>query len=57
MVYYVLSRDVPIYALLVYGKNEQADLSPEQRKVMLDLVAELKAAHRRSAGRMTEERG
>lgn len=32
VIYYYYDVSVPLYALLIYGKNEQADLSPEQRK-------------------------
>lgn len=42
VIYYVLSGDRPILALLLYGKNEQTDLSPAQRKAVAVLVAEMK---------------
>lgn len=42
VIYYVLSDDLPILALLLYGKNEQDDLSPAQRKAMAALAAEMK---------------
>jgi mRNA-degrading endonuclease RelE of RelBE toxin-antitoxin system len=42
VIYYVLDRDRPILALLLYGKNEQADLSPAQRKMVAALAAEMK---------------
>jgi mRNA-degrading endonuclease RelE of RelBE toxin-antitoxin system len=42
VIYYVLSDDQPILALLLYGKNEQADLSPAQRKVVAELAAQMK---------------
>ncbi len=42
VIYYVLTEDQPILALLLYGKNEQEDLSPAQRKVVADLAAEMK---------------
>jgi mRNA-degrading endonuclease RelE of RelBE toxin-antitoxin system len=32
VIYYVLTESQPILALLIYGKNEQGDLSPAQRK-------------------------
>lgn len=47
MVYYVLTREQPILALALYGKNEQADLSPAQRKVVAALAAEMKQGARR----------
>ena len=42
VIYYVLTDDLPILALLLYGKNEQADLSPAQRKIVAALAAEMK---------------
>jgi mRNA-degrading endonuclease RelE of RelBE toxin-antitoxin system len=46
VIYYVATETMPIYALLIYGKNEQSNPTPDQRKAMLRLVAELKAALR-----------
>ena len=42
VIYYVLSESRPILALLIYGKNEQGDLSPAQRRVVAALTAEMK---------------
>jgi mRNA-degrading endonuclease RelE of RelBE toxin-antitoxin system len=42
VIYYVLNEGQPILALLLYGKNEQADLSAAQRKAVAALVAEIK---------------
>jgi mRNA-degrading endonuclease RelE of RelBE toxin-antitoxin system len=42
VIYYVLTESQPILALLIYGKNEQGDLSPAQRKVVAALAAEMK---------------
>ncbi len=42
MIYYVLTEDWPILALLIYGKNEQGNLSPAQRKVVAALAAGMK---------------
>ena len=42
VIYYVLSESQPILALLIYGKNEQGDLSPAQRKVVAALLAQIK---------------
>ncbi|MBS0562814.1 MAG: type II toxin-antitoxin system RelE/ParE family toxin [Proteobacteria bacterium] len=42
VIYYVLTKDRPVLALLIYGKNEQDDLSPAQRKAVADLAAEMK---------------
>jgi mRNA-degrading endonuclease RelE of RelBE toxin-antitoxin system len=42
VIYYVLTEDMPILALLFYGKNEQEDLSPTQRKAVVALAAQMK---------------
>jgi hypothetical protein len=39
---YALRDDLPILALLLYGKNEQSDLSPAQRRAVAALAAEMK---------------
>jgi mRNA-degrading endonuclease RelE of RelBE toxin-antitoxin system len=38
VIYYVGGDDLPILALLIYGKNEQANFSPEQRKAITQIV-------------------
>lgn len=43
VIYYVYDRDLPIYALLIYGKNERADLTSEQRKAVSTFAASIKA--------------
>lgn len=47
VIYYVLDDDTPVLALLLYGKNEQANPTPEQKKVMVRLVEALKTAARK----------
>jgi hypothetical protein len=42
MIYYFHDLDTPIYAVLVYGKGSQADLTSDQRKTASVLVSELK---------------
>jgi len=42
VIYYVLSDEIPILALLLYAKNEQDDMSSGQRKMVMALVAEIK---------------
>lgn len=42
VIYYVLTESQPILALLIYGKNEQGDLSSAQRKVVAALAAKMK---------------
>lgn len=47
VIYYFYDRDMPIYALLIYGKNERADLTPEQRKSVASFAAAIKSSRRR----------
>lgn len=42
VIWYVASERVPILALLIYGKNEQADLTPEQREAVLALADQIR---------------
>ncbi len=42
VIYDVLTESQPILALLIYGKNEQDDLSSAQRKAVAALAAEMK---------------
>src|SRR5690348_15339950 len=39
VIYYFYDQDMPIYALLVYGKNERADMTAEQRKSVAAFAA------------------
>lgn len=41
-VYYVGGQDRPVLALLIYGKNEQSNPTPEQLQRMLRAVADLR---------------
>lgn len=47
VIYYFYDEDMPIYALLIYGKNERADLTPEQRKSVAAFAAAIKASRKR----------
>jgi mRNA-degrading endonuclease RelE of RelBE toxin-antitoxin system len=47
VIYYFYDQDLPIYALLIYGKNERADLTAEQRKAVAAFAAEIKATRKR----------
>jgi hypothetical protein len=47
VIYYFYDQDMPIYALLVYGKNERADLTAEQRKAVAAFAAAIKATRKR----------
>lgn len=43
MIYYFFDEQNPLYALLLYAKNEQANLSPEQKKCVKGIAAAIKA--------------
>jgi len=47
VIYYFYDRDIPIYALLIYGKSERADLTPEQRKSVASFAAAIKSLRKR----------
>lgn len=47
VIYYFCDRDLPLYALLIYAKNERADLSGVQRKTVSAFAAAIKAQRRR----------
>lgn len=46
VIYYVLDEDMPIYALLVYPQAAKTDLTPEEKRAVRALAAELKSARR-----------
>jgi mRNA-degrading endonuclease RelE of RelBE toxin-antitoxin system len=46
VIYYFYDEDVPIYALVIYGKNERADLTPDERKSVAAFAAAIKAARK-----------
>ncbi len=50
-IYYYFDASAPIYAIYVYGKNQQADLSPDQRKRATKLASEIKATIRTGRGK------
>lgn len=47
VIWYVTDEETPVIALLLYGKNEQVDLTPEQKKAVLALAEQIKAASRK----------
>lgn len=47
VIYYFYDQDIPIYALLIYGKNERADLTAEQRKSVTSFAAAIKSTRKR----------
>ena len=44
VIYYFFDEENPLYAIFLYGKNEQANLTPEQKKEVASFAAILKAA-------------
>ncbi len=47
VIYYFHDPDMPIYALLLYGKNERADLTPDERKAVATFASAIKATRKR----------
>jgi len=47
VIYYFYDQDMPIYALLIYGKNERADLTAEQRKTVTAFATAIKTVRKR----------
>ncbi len=45
-IYSYYDESSPLYALMIYGKNEKADLSAAERKVVSALAAAIKKAAR-----------
>lgn len=48
VIYYFHDVDLPIYALLIYGKNERLDLTASQRKSIAAFAAAIKATRKKS---------
>jgi mRNA-degrading endonuclease RelE of RelBE toxin-antitoxin system len=44
VIYYVVDETMPLYALLIYGKNEQDNLTPDQLKAVRAFAEAIKAA-------------
>ena len=51
VIYYFLDDETPLFALLIYGKDEQDDLSPDQKKAVATLAAAIKAHQKARRGR------
>jgi len=43
-IYYFFDEENPLYAILLYGKNEQANLTPAQKREVAAFAATIKAA-------------
>lgn len=46
IIYYVLDDNAPIYALLVYGKDEKSNLTDKEKAIVKSLAAAMKSANR-----------
>ena len=49
VIYCVLTEELPIFALLIYGKNEQVNPTPDQTRAMMTAVAAFKAGPGKAA--------
>ena len=47
IIYYVYDEDAPLYALLAYGKGEQVNLTPRQKKAVAAFAEAIKATARK----------
>jgi hypothetical protein len=47
IIYFYHDPAMPLYLLMIYAKSRRDDLSPDARRTVQELVARLKAAHRR----------
>lgn len=47
-IYYFYDEQTPLYAIFLYGKNEQADLTSSQKKEVAALAATIKIAAKAS---------
>jgi mRNA-degrading endonuclease RelE of RelBE toxin-antitoxin system len=50
VIYYVVDETLPLFALLIYGKNEQGNLTPNQRERVAALALSIKRSRRKVAG-------
>lgn len=44
VIYYYLDDTIPVYALLVFAKNVKTDMTPDEKRIVANLAAELKKA-------------
>jgi hypothetical protein len=47
VIYYYYDDSIPLFALLIYGKDEQDDLTPEQSRMVATLAETIKASRKR----------
>jgi len=46
VIYYYFDKDNPLYALIIYGKNEQVNLTQEQKREIRSLAESIKTGAR-----------
>lgn len=46
IIYYYLDDTMPLYALLAYAKNDQGDMTPDEKRAVSTLAAALKATRK-----------
>jgi hypothetical protein len=46
IIYYYLDDTMPLYALLAYAKNDQGDMTPDEKRAVCALAAALKATRK-----------
>jgi hypothetical protein len=44
VIYYYLDPGTPLTAIFIFGKNEQVDLKPQQKRLVTEMAAAIKAA-------------
>jgi len=45
VIYYVLNEDMPLVAIILYGKGEQSDLTPDEKRGAARIVQAMKAEY------------
>ena len=46
VIYYFFDKENPLYAMLIYGKNEQANLTPDQKREIAAVAVAVKSEAR-----------
>ena len=46
IIYYYLDETMPLYALLAYAKNDQGDMTPDEKRTVSALAAAIKATRK-----------
>lgn len=46
IIYYYLDETIPLYALLAYAKNDQGDMTPDEKRTVSALAAAIKATRK-----------